>query len=70
MRGYQFGGMPRFGNCLGTDPLGGGIGGDTAAVLPGLKLGSPFILTMWTMLICGSLLARLAGTDVILIRSV
>ena len=44
LRGYQSGGMPGFVNYLGTDPLGGEIGADTAAVLLGLKLGSPFIL--------------------------
>ena len=42
--GYQSGGLPRNVNCPGTDPLGGAIGGDTAAVLPGLKLGDLFII--------------------------
>ena len=42
LRGYQPGGMPRFVKGLGTDPLGGW--GDSASVLPGLKLGSPLIL--------------------------
>ena len=40
--------MPGFVNCLRTDPLGyggwGRIGGGSAAVLPDLKLGSPFII--------------------------
>ena len=58
LRGYQAGGMPRFLNCLGTDPgRGGGDGGNTAAVLLGLKLGNPFTLKssvdnahMWELL--------------------
>ena len=49
-------------HCLGTDPLGegggggGGIGGDTAAVLPGLKLGIPvlFFVLLLTMYMSGS----------------
>ena len=47
--------------CLGLSlaweryPLGGWIGGDTAAVLLGMKLGNPLSLNpWWTMLICGS----------------
>ena len=40
-------------------PLGRGIGGNIAAVLPGLKLGSPSyplypLHFLWTMLVCGS----------------
>ena len=39
--------------CLGTDPLWGGgrVGGDSAAALPGLKLGIPFffLVLMWTI---------------------
>ena len=34
--------MPGFVNCPGTDRLGGGIGGDTAAILLGLKLYNSF----------------------------
>ena len=34
--------MPGIVNSPGTDPLVGGIGGDTAADLPGLTLGSPY----------------------------
>ena len=43
---YQSDGMPGFVNCLGIDSLGekGGIEADTVAILPGLKLGSPFAL--------------------------
>ena len=44
LRGYQSGGMPGFVNCPGTDPLGGGIGGDTAAILLGLKLYNSFLI--------------------------
>ena len=34
--------MPGFVSCPGTDPLWGGIGGDTAAILLGLKLYNSF----------------------------
>ena len=55
LRGYQSGGMPGFVNCPGTDPLGGEIGGDTAAILLGLKLYNslPF-LHRYITLIAGS----------------
>ena len=69
--------MSGFVVCLGTDPLwAGGIGGDTAAVLPGLKLCNRFILLssgfLWTTLKCGShqSSARLAGTNSILFYSI
>ena len=55
LRGYQFGGMPGFVNCPGTDPLGGGIDGDTAAILLGLKLYNSFpFLHRYITLIAGS----------------
>ena len=55
------------------NPLGGGIGGGTAAVLPGLKFGK----SLHPEVFCGQRYyvgaiiysARLAGTDVILIHS-
>ena len=54
--GYQVGRMSRVAHCPGTDPLRGGIEGDTAAVLPGLKLAHLFLsfAPIWTMLMCGS----------------
>ena len=55
LRGYQFGDMPGVVNCPGTDPLGGGIGGDTAAILLGLKLYNSFpFLHQYITLIAGS----------------
>ena len=57
-------------HCLGPDPpLGGGFGGETAAVLPGLKLGIPFffLVLMWTIHMSESyhLISKLAGMDVV-----
>ena len=59
LRGYQSGGMPGVISCPGSHPLGEGSGGDIAAVLPGLKLGSPsycfyHLHLLWTMLMCGN----------------
>ena len=41
LRGYHPGGMPGIINCRKLISGGEGIGGDTAAFLPGLKLGNP-----------------------------
>ena len=55
-RGYQPGGMPGVVVAWELIPWeGGGIGGGTAAVLPGLKLGihDCFFIPMWTMYMSG-----------------
>ena len=55
LRGYQSGGMP--GNVIAWEliPFGGGIGGNTAAILLGLKLYKSFpFLHRYMTLIAGS----------------
>ena len=60
LRGYRSGGMPGIVTAWELVPSwgggGGGVGGDTAAVLPGLKLGiaSFFLVQLWTIHMFGS----------------